>query len=80
MQEFNQASLIMKEQLDSLFDPLEKFIDFTQEWMRDNPDQSQYPNLLNCFLKPIHSLKSAAFTMKLSERNLSMITTTSCLI
>ena len=51
MQEFNQASLIMKEQLDSLFDPLEKFIDFTQEWMRDNPDQSQYPNLLNCFFE-----------------------------
>ena len=61
MQEFNQASLIMKEQLDSLFDPLEKFIDFTQEWMRDNPDQSQYPNLLNCFFEAYSFVKISGF-------------------
>lgn len=61
MQEFDQASLIMKEQLDSLLDPLEKFIDFTHEWMRDNPNQSQYPNLLNCFFEACSFVKISGF-------------------
>ncbi len=61
MQEFSQDSLIMKEQLDSLSDPLEKFINFTQEWMRDNPDQSQYQNLLNCFLEACSFVRISGF-------------------